>query len=128
MVDMEVKSEAFDMMQNRHETMEIASTFGFQGSRWLADVAPQLLSDDVRADVRRAKEKAVQRVALEKLITKEMLYVKGWPTRMLTDIEAAALATVRRGVSELIGLRSHYLDVPSIHGRYAELMAEKVAA
>lgn len=108
--------------------IEIASTFGFQGSRWLADVAPQLLSDDVRADVRRSKEKALQRVALEKLITKDMLYVKGWPTRMLTDAEAATLATVRQGVSELIGLRSRYLDVASIHGRYAELMAEKLAA
>lgn len=108
--------------------IEIASTFGFQGSRWLADVAPQLLSDDVRADVIRSKEKAVQRVALEKLITKDMLYVKGWPTRMLTDDEAATLAKVRRGVSELIGLRSSYLDVPSIHGRYAELMSERAAA
>jgi 3'-phosphoadenosine 5'-phosphosulfate sulfotransferase (PAPS reductase)/FAD synthetase len=108
--------------------IEVASTFGFQGSRWLADIAPQLLSDDVRADVQRSKEKAAKRVALEKLITKEMLYVKGWPTRMLTDAEAETLATVRKGVSELIGLRSLYLDVASIHGRYTELMAEKVAA
>lgn len=108
--------------------MEVASTFGFQGSRWLADVAPYLLSDGARADVSQAKEKAAKRVALEKLITKEMLYVKGWPTRLLTDSEAATLAIVRHGVSELIGLSSRYLDVPSIHGRYADLMADRKAA
>jgi 3'-phosphoadenosine 5'-phosphosulfate sulfotransferase (PAPS reductase)/FAD synthetase len=107
--------------------MEVTSTFGFQGSRWLADVAPHLLSDGVRADVMQAKEKAAARVALEKSITKEMLYVKGWPTRMLTDAEAAILANVRTAVSALIGLSSRYLDVASIHGRYAELMAEKAA-
>jgi 3'-phosphoadenosine 5'-phosphosulfate sulfotransferase (PAPS reductase)/FAD synthetase len=108
--------------------MEIVSTFGFQGSRWLADVAPHLLSNYVRAEVTQAKHRAAERVALEKLITEEMLYVKGWPTRMLTDAEATTLAKVRKGVSELIGLRSRYLDVASIHGRYAELMAQKVAA
>lgn len=108
--------------------MEVTSTFGFQGTRWLADVAPQLLSEGTRAGVVRAKEKAAGRVALEKSITKEMLYVKGWPTRMLTDAEATILTKVRRGVSELIGLTARYLDVASIHGRYAELMAAKVAA
>jgi len=108
--------------------MEIVSTFGFQGSRWLADVAPHLLSNFVRAEVVQAKQRAALRVTLEKLITRDMLYVKGWPTRLLTNAEAATLARVRKGVSDLIGLRSHYLDVASIHGRYAELMSEKAAA
>lgn len=107
--------------------MEVVSTFGFQGSRWLADVAPQLLSDHVRAAVPRAKAKAAQRVALEKRITPAMLYVKGWPTRMLTDAEAAILADVRTQVSALIGLDSRHLDVAGIHGRYAQLMAANAA-
>jgi 3'-phosphoadenosine 5'-phosphosulfate sulfotransferase (PAPS reductase)/FAD synthetase len=104
--------------------LEVSSTFGFQGSRWLADVAPQLLSDQMRADVAAAKEKAAARVALESAITDGMLYVKGWPTRMLTDDEAAILANVRTQLSALMGFDSKYLDVPSIHGRYAELMAQ----
>jgi len=119
--------ESHDLYRHMVE-MEAASTFGFQGSRWLADVAPHLLSDGLRGTVLRAKEKATERVALEKLITKEMLYVKGWPTRMLTDAEAATLAKVRRAVSDLIGLSAGYLDVPTIHGRYAELMSERLAA
>lgn len=107
--------------------LEIVSTFGFQGARWLADVAPQLLDKETRAAVLAAKQKATIRVSLEKRITKGMLYVKGWPTRMLTNDEAAILATVRTEVSQLIGLDSKYLDVPSIHGRYAELMAANAA-
>lgn len=104
--------------------LEIQSTFGFQGSRWLADVAPQLLTEQMRTAVVESKAKAVLRAGLEKTITKEMLYVKGWPTRMLTDAEAAILADVRAKVSALIGLDSQYLDPSSIHDRYAELMAQ----
>lgn len=53
-----------------------------------------------------------------------MLYVKGWPTRMLTNAEATLLASVRTEVSELLGIQAGYLDVPSIHDRYAQLLAE----
>lgn len=103
--------------------LEIQSTFGFQGSRWLGDVAPNLLGDPTRAALTESKERAAARVAAEAAITKGMLYVKGWPTRMLTDGEADILAEVRRTVSELMGFQSKYLDRTSIHGRYAELMA-----
>jgi 3'-phosphoadenosine 5'-phosphosulfate sulfotransferase (PAPS reductase)/FAD synthetase len=103
--------------------LEIRSTFGFQGARWLADVAPQLLSEATRAEVDCAKQKAAARVALERRITKPMLYVKGWPTRLLTDEEAGVLAEVRAEVSSLLNIQAQYLDVPGIHQRYAELMA-----
>lgn len=112
-------------LYRRMVSLEIASTFGFQGSRWLADVAPELLDKHTCLAVNTAKKKAVERVAIEKRITKDMLYVKGWPTRMLTDDEAAILAEVRIEVSRLIGLDSMYLDVPSIHGRYAQLITER---
>jgi 3'-phosphoadenosine 5'-phosphosulfate sulfotransferase (PAPS reductase)/FAD synthetase len=114
-------------LYRRMVSLEALSTFAFQGARWLADVAPHLLSEQMIMKVRDAKRKAAARVAVEKRITKEMLYVKGWPTRMLTDHEAAILADVRIEVSKLIGLDSNYLDVPSIHGRYAELMALNAA-
>ncbi|WP_454629639.1 phosphoadenosine phosphosulfate reductase domain-containing protein [Bradyrhizobium cenepequi] len=103
--------------------LEIASTFAFQGSRWLGDIAPHLLDDRQRAGLAEAKKRAAVRVSAESQITKDMLYVKGWPTRMLTDAEASILAGVRQIVSRAIGFVADYLDVAGIHRRYAELMA-----
>jgi 3'-phosphoadenosine 5'-phosphosulfate sulfotransferase (PAPS reductase)/FAD synthetase len=110
-------------LYRRMVALETASTFAFQGSRWLGDIAPQLLSESARAAFGLAKFKAARRGALEKRLSREMMYVKGWPTRMLTDAEAARLAGVRSEVSGLLGIKASYLDVSSIHGRYAELMA-----
>ena len=115
--------ESHDLYR-RMVALESASTFAFQGSRWLGDIAPDLLSEPERAAFERAKGKAARRVALEKSLSREMLYVKGWPTRMLTNAEAALLASVRTEVGELLGIQAGYLDVPSIHDRYAQLLAE----
>lgn len=104
--------------------LEIASTFGFQGSRWLADVAPDLLDDATSGNVVAAKERAALRVEAESRITKGMLYEKGWPTRMLTDDEADILADVRRSVSILLGFNLRHVTRDAIHGRYAELIDE----
>lgn len=105
--------------------LECTSSFAFQGARWLGDVAPQLLGTDGRAALARAKQIAAARVAAEKHISKPMLYVKGWPLRMLTDSEADTLAKVRNEVSGLLGLESDCLDRASIHARYAELLVAK---
>lgn len=114
-------------LYRRQVALEIASTFAFQGSRWLGDVAPQLLPDEMRHALLAAKQKASLRKAIESQLTPPMLFVKGWPTRMLTDDEAAILASVRREVSSLIGIEAKYLDVASIHDRYAELMEQNTA-
>lgn len=71
-----------------------------------------------------AKARAARRVELERRITPAMLYVRGWPTRMLTDGEAETLASVRREVTELFGFRSRCLHREAIHARYAELLDE----
>ncbi|MBY5692024.1 phosphoadenosine phosphosulfate reductase family protein [Rhizobium leguminosarum] len=105
--------------------LEIDSGFAFQGARWLGDVAPHLLTAEMRGDHWLAKSKAARRVAIEKQITKPMLYVKGWPTRMLTDEEAGILCDVRNSVTELYGFASRHLTVDSIHQRYADLLDEK---
>jgi len=107
--------------------LEVISSFGFQGNRWLADVAPHLLGDDLMLAVSEAKQKAIARVELEKQITKSMLYEKGWPVRMLTDEEAAILVRVRSGVSLLLGIQAKYLTVEEVHARYAELIEIKHA-
>lgn len=112
-------------LYRRMVELEIESTFAFQGARWLGDIAPYLLSRHDRTRLAASKEKAVRRVAIERRITKQMLYVRGWPTRMLTDEEADVLAQVRREVSALLGLRSLCLDRASIHARYADLLSRK---
>jgi len=107
--------------------LEIDSTFAFQGARWLGDIAPHLLSAEDRAGLADAKDRAARRVAAEARITKEMRYVAGWPTRMLTDSEADCLAEVRTEVSGLMGFRSDFLTRDAIHGRYADLLAQQAA-
>lgn len=122
--------EAHDLYRSM-VNLEATSTFAFQGARWLGDVAPNILGGTLLARLIEAKAKAAARVALEKRITRDMLYVKGWPTRMLTDDEADLLATVRREISQLMGFTSQHVDRRSIHDRYAFLIAErerKVAA
>lgn len=120
-------AESHDLYR-RMVALESTSTFAFQGARWLGDVAPSLLTDDQRANLAIAKLRGVARIAAEKRITKGMLYVKGWPTRMLTDTEAEILSEVRSLVGtimEFTGMRC--LDAPSIHARYAELMSTNEA-
>ncbi|WP_368649698.1 phosphoadenosine phosphosulfate reductase domain-containing protein [Brucella intermedia] len=116
--------ESHDLYR-RMVQLEIDSSFAFQGARWLGDVAPHLLSDDMRDALDLAKYRAVLRKEIESQITKSMLYVSGWPTRMLSDGEAELLASVRTKISQLYHLDSQYLTVDDIHSRYAELMAER---
>ncbi|MER8941315.1 phosphoadenosine phosphosulfate reductase family protein [Mesorhizobium sp. M0915] len=119
--------EAHDLYR-RMVQLECSSSFAFQGSRWLGDVAPHLLDAPGRAAMADAKRVSLARMAAEKRITKPMLYVKGWPHRMLTDDEADILAGVRREVSDLLCMHSDCLDRPSVHARYAELLAAKPAS
>lgn len=120
------RPEAHDLYRHM-VALEIASAFAFQGGRWLGDVAPHLLDGDLRRGLIVAKARAVRRIAAESQITPAMLYVRGWPTRMLTDAEADILASVRREVSDLYGFRSHCLDRQAIHARYAQLLADEAA-
>ncbi len=103
--------------------IEVTSTFAFQGNRWLADVAPDLLSPDLRQRVAWAKEAAQRRQAIEAEIPSHLLYTAGWPTVMPTDAEAALIASVRQRVSQLLAIDADYLTPESVKARYAELMA-----
>ncbi|WP_256098382.1 phosphoadenosine phosphosulfate reductase domain-containing protein [Burkholderia cenocepacia] len=102
--------------------LEAASSFAFQGNRWLADVAPELLSRDLRERVARAKEVAVLRQAAEARIPKPALYAKGWPSEVPSLETASVIAGVRREVSDLLGLNARYLTVVDVRDRYQELM------
>ncbi len=105
--------------------LEITSGFAFQGSRWLADVAPHLLTADQVVGLANAKERAARRKAVQKRIPKHLLYTKGWPTIMPTREEAELLASVRNEVAEAIGIVVSCTDADSILDRYAQLMTQK---
>ena len=107
--------------------LETRSTFAFQGSRWLADVAPQLLSDEEREAVRMAKVRAALREEAESVIPDHLLYTKGWPTVMPTDEEAELIASVRRRVAEIMEIEVACTTAAEVTARYAELMAANAA-
>lgn len=105
--------------------LEIASTYAFQGSRWLADVAPHLLSEETLARVARAKEIAKQREAIEAELPEHLLYEKGWPISIPSWEEAELIASIRRRFSGLLNLPAMHLDAKSVIQRYQDLMAKK---
>lgn len=105
--------------------LEAISSFSFQGSRWLGDLAPHLLTDELNLRLARAKEIAKLRDQAESRIPKHLLYVKGWPTVMPTAHEVSVVAEVRREVASLLGLEIGYRDADSVMKRFAELMALK---
>jgi 3'-phosphoadenosine 5'-phosphosulfate sulfotransferase (PAPS reductase)/FAD synthetase len=107
--------------------LETESTFGFQGSRWLGDVAPELLDDAGRAALESVKRRAAEREAIEKRVPAHLLYTKGWPTVMPTREEAEMLCEVRKAVAALLGIEVGYTEPEAVLARYAELMTENAA-
>lgn len=108
--------------------LELVSTFGFQGSRWLADVAPHLLVGGDRGHIPIAKRAAELRVAAEARIPDELLYVKGWPTFVPSTEQAALIADVRREVAAAVCLPIQYTTAGAVRERYAELFYARRAA
>ena len=102
--------------------LEIASTFAFQGDKWLGDVRPANLTEQQLSGVADAKQRAKERERIEAVIPKHLLYSKGWPTCMPTFAEANLLADVRNQIGQLMGLDVQYATGPAIMARYAELM------
>ncbi|MFP3631713.1 hypothetical protein SB776_34475, partial [Burkholderia sp. SIMBA_045] len=69
--------------------LEASSTFAFQGSRWLADVAPHLLSTDLRDRIARSKVLSERRQAIESELPQRLMFTAGWPTVLPTRDEAS---------------------------------------
>ncbi|MEJ6003738.1 phosphoadenosine phosphosulfate reductase family protein [Paucibacter soli] len=103
--------------------LEAISGFGFQGNRWLAEVAPHLLTEELRTRIERAKEGAKRRVEIEASLPKHLHYVKGWPTTMPTPEEAELIAKVRIDIAAVLGLDVKFTTGAEVMERYAELMA-----
>ena len=103
--------------------LEIESTYGFQGARWVADLRPDLLSDAQRIAVADAKRRGAERERAEAWLPDHLLYTDGWPTVMPTTEEAAKIARMRREVAGQIGIDVQYTTGAEVTARYAELMA-----
>lgn len=103
--------------------LELRSSFAFQ-SKWLCDLAPDLLPDDLRAQIGPSKARAERRKALEALIPRGLEYEKGWPTRMPTPEEAQILASIRGEIGTLYAMTPSYLTPGDVLDRYAALMRE----
>lgn len=103
--------------------LELTSTYSFQDSSWLADVAPAVLTDVQREALPAAKARAARRKAAEARIPKHLEYTAGWPTCIPTWSEAQLLADVRCEVADAVGLTIACQTPESIIARYEELMA-----
>lgn len=107
--------------------LEIVSSFAFQGSRWLGDVAPHLLDTGDAYMLQAVKTRAAARVRAEAQIPKHLLFTKGWPHVMPTTLEATQLCRVRSEVAEFVGIAGmKYTKPAALLARYAELMEQKL--
>lgn len=107
--------------------LEVASTFGFQGSRWVADMAPHWVSDELRTRIDDAKARAVRRQAIEARIPAHLMYTSGWPTDVPSQADAQLLAGVRQEIGALMGIAVKHTTADAVRERYSELMALRVA-
>ena len=103
--------------------LEARTTFSFQGSRWLGDVAPHLLDAALLARLQVAKERAAERQGAEACLPAHLLFTKGWPTAMPSTAEARLIANVRRRVAEAVGLVVMHTDEAAVLARYAQLLS-----
>lgn len=108
--------------------LETISTFAFQGSRWLGDVAPELLSPEELEAHALAKQRAEARRLQEARIPNHLLYTSGWPQSIPSYDEAALLGEVRQAISDIVGIPVGYTKPGEIIGRYQWLMDSKNAS
>lgn len=102
--------------------IEILSSYSFQEKRWLGDIAPHLLSEEMLAGLEEAKQRAMLREVAESRIPKHLLYTKGWPTTRPTFDEAGLLAEVRLEVAQILNLTIQYTTADTIIARIDELI------
>lgn len=107
--------------------LEIASTFAFQGSRWLGDTLVSILTAEQVEQLRATPERAERREKAEALIPNHLLYEKGWPNCVPTYDEAVLLAAVRFQVADAVGFEPTFTNPHQIIARYQQLMAMKDA-
>jgi hypothetical protein len=106
--------------------LEAASTFSFQPTGWLGDVAPHWLTGELHQAVIVAKAGARRREAAEAKIPQHLLYAEGWPRTVPTAAEASLLCDVRREVASAVGIEVGYTAPLEVIRRYEELLSSGV--
>ena len=108
--------------------LEIASTFSFKNDLWLADLAPQLLTQDERESLRCAKERAILRRMADKFIPQELLFDKnsGFPAFQPNLEQSAALGKARQRIGEILDIPVKFTTAQEVYDRYAELLQLKL--
>jgi len=101
--------------------LEIRSTFSFQAGRWLADIAPSLLTEAERCAVKEAKERAGVRTAAEARYPIDLMLSAGRCNRMPTSVEAKEIAAIRRFVGQALSISVDHIWEDDVMRRYAEL-------
>lgn len=107
--------------------LEARSTFSFQPTRWLGDVAPDLLPADLSEALVRAKTDARSRRLNEARLPAELRFQRGWPPRLPTMAEARVIADVRAPLLARHALANHYPGPRAVIDRFAELRARQAA-
>lgn len=103
--------------------LEQDSLFAFQGSRWLMDVNPDVLTKEQRMRIDPTKEKNRKLKQIEAEIKRDWMFVKGTPQRMLSIDEAKIMADVRNRVFDIYGARKRgHTDHKEILNRYKSLL------
>lgn len=103
--------------------LEARSSFSFQPTRWLGDVAPHLLTGEVASALARGKRNASERRAIEAALPTDLRYVAGWPPRVPDHDEARQLVDARRRIGAHHDLALRHVTATAVIDRFAELMA-----
>lgn len=103
--------------------MEVASTFSFQAKAWLADKALHLVPEVQRDALRRAKEDAIRRRALEAAMPARHRYVSGWPLYVPDYDEAVVIAEARSEILARHNLPNLFPKASNVIDRFADLFA-----
>jgi hypothetical protein len=125
--DLNVGAKGHPWLYQHYVEMEAATTFSFQQGRWLADIAPELLTPGLIEDIKRAKERATMRRTLELGMPARHRYVNGWPLYVPTHDEAEQIVATRRVILSHHGLHDVYGSAQLVIERFEELLAMKAS-
>lgn len=108
--------------------LELTSQFSFQPARWLADIAPALLTPRQQGRLDHAKAGAIRRRQLEASLPDGLRFQRGWPPRVPTHAEAVRIVAVRSEILAQHGLTDRFATPRLLIERFAELHAARLAA
>lgn len=110
-------------------SLEISSTFSFQPTRWLADLAKSRLSSTEIKHLEQSKERAAERRAMEAQLPSDLRFTRGWPPRVPDNSEAVQICDARARILEHHDLPNLFPTPAMVIDRFAALhRSRRVAA